>query len=92
METKILKVVRQGETFDVNSRTSETGKTRKSTIVLREPGSGDFGNTYVCDILGSQANCRFAVGDTVAATLAFLVHEFEGHTYQDVMCRDIVKI
>lgn len=92
MGTKILKVVRQGETFDVNSRSSETGKTRKCTIVLREPGSGDFGNTFACDILGSQADCRFAVGDLVAATLAFSVHEHEGHAYQDVMCRDIVKI
>ena len=42
METKILKVVRQGEAFSVQSAKAETG-IQKCNIVLRELG-GKFEN------------------------------------------------
>ena len=35
METKILKVVRQGEAFSVQSAKAETGTIQKCNIVLR---------------------------------------------------------
>ena len=38
METKILKVVRQGEAFSVQSAKAETGTIQKCNIVLRELG------------------------------------------------------
>lgn len=41
METKILKVVRQGETFMVDSQKAEGGKLAKCNILLQEMG----GNT-----------------------------------------------
>ena len=47
METKILKVVRQGEAFSVQSAKAETGTIQKCNIVLRELG-GKFENEYVC--------------------------------------------
>ena len=50
METKILKVVRQGETFSVQSAKAETGTIQKCNIVLRELG-GKFENEYVCAML-----------------------------------------
>ena len=43
METKILRVVRQGEAFDVQSQKAESGKIKKCNIVLRELG-GKFEN------------------------------------------------
>ncbi len=41
METKILRVVRQGEAFSVQSKQSENGQIRKCNIVLKELGGGD---------------------------------------------------
>ena len=60
METKILKVVRQGEAFSVQSAKAETGTIQKCNIVLRELG-GKFENEYVCAMLGNLAACRFYV-------------------------------
>ena len=47
METKILRVVRQGEAFSVQSAKAETGTIQKCNIVLRELG-GKFENEFVC--------------------------------------------
>ena len=58
METKILKVVRQGEAFSVQSSKQESGSIQKCNIVLRELG-GKFENEYVCAMLGNLAACRF---------------------------------
>ena len=53
METKILKVVRQGEAFSVQSSKQESGVIQKCNIVLKELGS-KFENEYVCAMLGKQ--------------------------------------
>ena len=63
METKILKVVRQGEAFSVQSAKAEAGQIQKCNIVLRELGGGKFENEYVCAMLGNLATCRFYEGD-----------------------------
>ena len=91
METKILRVVRQGEAFGVQSAKAEGGSIQKCNIVLREMG-GRFENEYVCAILGSLAACRFYEGDVVAATLRFSTHEYQGQVFQEVLCTDIVKL
>ena len=91
METKILRVVRQGEAFGVQSSKSESGTIQKCNIVLRELG-GKFENEYVCAMLGSLAACRFYEGDVVAATLRFSTHEYQGQVFQEVLCTDIVNI
>lgn len=92
METKILKVVRQGETFSVQSAKAEAGQIKKCNIVLRELGGGKFENEFVCAMLGNLATCRFYEGDVVIATLRFFTHEYQGQTFQEVLATDIVKL
>ena len=91
METKILKVVRQGEAFSVQSKQSETGQIQKCNIVLKELGS-KFENEYVCAMLGNLAACRFYEGDLVVATMRFSTHDYQGQTFQEVLLTDIVKV
>ncbi len=92
METKILRVVRQGEAFSVQSGKSESGSLQKCTIVLRELGGSRYENEYVCAMLGNLAACRFYEGDMVAAALRFSTHEYQGQTFQEILCTDIVKM
>ena len=91
METKILKVVRQGEAFSVQSAKADGGQIQKCNIVLKELG-GKFENEYVCAMLGNLAACRFYEGDVVIATLRFSTHDFQGQTYQEILATDIVKL
>ena len=88
METKILKVVRQGEAFSVQSSKSEAGQIQKCNIVLKELG-GKFENEYVCAMLGNLAACRFYEGDIVCATLRFSTHEYQGQTFQEILASEI---
>ena len=92
METKILRVVRQGEAFGVQSSKSESGQIQKCNIVLRELGGSKFENEFVCAMLGSLAACRFYEGDVVAATLRFSTHEYQNQVFQEVLVTDIVKL
>ena len=92
METKILRVVRQGEAFSVQSSKQESGSIQKCNIVLRELGGSKFENEYVCAMLGNLAGCRFSEGDVVIATLRFSTHEYQGQAYQEVLLTDIVKL
>ena len=92
METKLLKVVRQGEAFSVQTTKSESGSLQKCNIVLRELGGSKYENEYVCTMLGNLALCRFYEGDVVAATLRFSTHEYQGQTFQEILATDIVKL
>ena len=92
METKILRVVRQGEAFSVQSKNSESGQLMKGNIVLRELGGSKFENEYVCSMLGNLAECRFHEGDVVAATLRFSTHEYQGQVFQEILATEIVKM
>ena len=92
METKILRVVRQGEAFSVQSQKAESGQIQKCNIVLRELGGSKFENEYVCAMLGNLAGCRFNEGDVIAATLRFSTHEYQGQTFQEILLTDIVRI
>ena len=91
METKIFKVVRQGEAFSVQSSKQESGTIQKCNIVLKELG-GKFENEYVCTMLGNLAACRFNEGDLVVATMRFSTHEYQGQVFQEILATDIVKI
>ena len=91
MEAKILKVVRQGEAFSVQSAKQESGSIQKCNIVLKELG-GKFENEYVCAMLGNLATCRFCEGDVVVATLRFSTHEYQGQVFQEILATDIVKV
>ena len=92
METKILKVVRQGEAFRVQSQKNESGSIQKCLIVLRELGGSKFENEYACAMLGNLAACRFYEGDVVVATLSFSTHEYQGQTCQEILATDIVPV
>ena len=87
----ILKVVRQGEAFSVQSSKQESGTIQKCNIVLKELG-GKFENEYVCAMLGNLAACRFNEGDLVVATMRFSTHEYQGQVFQEILATDIVKI
>ena len=91
MQAKILKVVRQGEAFSVQSAKSDNGTIQKCNIVLREMG-GKYENEYVCAMLGNLAACRFYEGDVVAATLRFSTHEYQNQVFQEILATDVVKI
>jgi hypothetical protein len=91
METKILKVVRQGEAFSVQSAKAEAGQIQKCNIVLKELGD-KFENEYVCAMLGNLATCRFFEDDVVIATLRFSTHEYQGQTFQEILATDIIKV
>ena len=90
MEVKILKVVRQGEAFSVQSTKSESGEINKCNIVLRELGGSKFENEYVCSMLGNLAGCKFYEGDVVAATMRFSTHEYQGQVFQEILLTDVV--
>ena len=92
METRLLKVVRQGEAFSVQSSKQESGQISKCNIVLRELGGSKFENEFVCTMLGNLAVCRFNEGDVVAATLRFSTHEYQGQVFQEILATEIVKI
>ena len=92
METKILKVVRQGEAFSVQSSKQENGQIQKCNIVLRELGGSKYENEYVCAMLGNLAACRFYEGDIVMATLRFSTHEYQGQVFQEILATDLVRL
>ena len=91
METKILRVVRQGEAFSVQSAKAEASQIQKCNIVLKELG-GKFENEYVCAMLGNLAAYRFCEGDVVLGTLRFSTREYQGQTFQEILVTDIVKV
>ncbi len=92
METRILRVVRQGESFSVQSSKQESGLIQKCNIVLRELGGSKFENEYACTMLGNLATCRFYENDVVLATLRFSTHEYQGQVFQEILATDIVKL
>ena len=92
METKILKVVRQGEAFSVQSSKQESGSIQKCNIVLRELGGSKFENEYVCAMLGNLAACRFHEGNVVLATLRCSTHEYQNQVFQEILVTDLVKV
>ena len=92
METKILRVVRQGEAFSVQSQKKESGQIQKCNIVLRELGGSKYENEYACTMLGNLAVCKFYEGDVVIATLRFSTHEYQGQTFQEILATDVVKL
>ena len=91
METKIMRVVQQGEAFAVQSQKAESGQTMKCNIVLQEMG-GKYENQYAAAMLGNVAGCRFTPGDLVVVALRFSTREYNGAVYQDILVTDIAKI
>ena len=91
MNSKIMRVVQQGEAFAVQSQKSENGQMMKCNIILQEMG-GKYENQYAAAMLGNMAQCKFAPGTIVAVTLRFTAHEYNGQVYQDILVTDIEKL
>ena len=77
MQTKILKVIAQGEPMYVQSKKSENGQLAKCYIRLKEMG-GDYEDEYLCAMYGNLALCKFTPGKLVVAALRFQTHESNG--------------
>ena len=91
MKTIIAKVIAKTEPVYVQSKKSENGQLAKSYIRLRELG-GDYEDEYNCTMFGNLAECKFAVGKTVVASLRFQTHESNGSYFQDVVANEIVTL
>ena len=87
MQTKILRVVAQGEPAYVPSKRTENGQLAKCMIKLKELG-GDYEDEYICTMFGNLALCKFAPDSIVAAALRFQTHE----QFQDIVANDIYKL
>ena len=90
--TNIYRVVSQGDVTYVASQKAEGGQLAKCLIRLKEFGGGKFGNEYIATLFGNLAQCRFAEGDLVVASLRFQVHEVNGAAYEEIVANDVVKI
>ena len=92
MQTNIYRVVSQSDVTYVASQKAEGGQLAKCVIRLKEFGGGKFGDEYACTMFGNLAQCRFAEGELVAASLRFQVHEVNGNCYQEIIANDVVSI
>ena len=92
METKIFRVVSQGDVSYIPSTKQEGGQLAKCVIRLKEFGGSKFGNEYACTMFGNLAQCRFFEGDLVVASLRFQFHEVNGAMYQEIIANDVVKL
>ena len=92
MVTNIYRVVSQSDVTYVASQKAEGGQLAKCVIRLKEFGGSKFGNEYVCTVFGNLAQCRFAEGSMVAASLRFQVHEVNGAMYQEIVANDVVSL
>ena len=90
METKIMRVVQQGDVLTVQSTKSEGGMLKRN-IILREMG-GKFENTYAAVMLGTTAELSFGNHELVVASLRFQVREYNGQMYQDIVVADIDSV
>lgn len=91
METKIMRVVQQGDVLTVQSPKSEGGTLKKRNIILREMG-GKYENTYAAAMLGTTAELSFGNHELVVASLRFQVREYNGQMYQDIVVADIDSV
>ena len=90
METKILRVVKCGESFTVKSEKAEGGLLNKRQLVLQELG-GKYEPPYVVTALGNLATIKFEEGDLVFATLRFQSREYNGQTFIDIVASELIK-
>lgn len=86
---QLFKVVAQQEPMTVNKQDGST--LNKCVIVLQEVG-GKYENSFVCNLLGNAALCKFYPGDLVYAALRFQHSEYQGKFYNEIVVQDIIKL
>lgn len=84
----LFKVVAQQEPFTVTKQDQST--LNKCVIVLQEIG-GKYEDSYVCNLLGNAALCKFYPGDVVYAALRFTHSEYQGKFYNEITIQDIIS-
>ena len=92
MKTNIYYVVSQTDASYVASQKAEGGQLAKCLIRLKKFGGGKFGDEYCCTMFSNLAQCRFAEGSLVAASLRFQVHEVNGAMYEEIVANDLVSL
>lgn len=85
---QIFKVINQQSPFTVTKQ--DGSQLTKCQIVLQEIG-GKYENSYVCNLLGNAAQCKFYPNDLVFASLRFQHSEYQGKFYQDITIQDIIS-
>lgn len=85
---QLFKVINQGEPFTVTKQ--DGSGIHKCTIVLQELG-GKYENSYVCQLLGNSALCKFCPNDIVFAALRFQHSEHQGKFYNEITVQDIIS-
>lgn len=86
---RILKVVSKSDVINV---TKSDGTTMpKCTLVLQELG-GQYENRYAVTLLGMMAQCDFRQGECYAVALRFMVHEYNGAVYQDIVMQEFHRV
>ena len=83
-----FKVIAQQEPFQVNKQDGSI--LNKCQIVLQEFG-GKYENSFVCNLLGNSALCKFYPGDLVYAVLRFQHSEYQGKFYNEITVQDIIS-
>ena len=76
----------------IPSMKKEGGLVAKCEIRLKTSGGSKRADEFLAHLSGDLAQCRFAEGDVVAASLIYFVREVDGKLYQKVVCNDIVKL
>ena len=84
----LFKVINQQSPFTVTKQ--DGSQLTKCQIILQEIG-GKYENSYVCNLLGNAAQCKFYPNDLVFASLRFQHSEYQGKFYQDITIQDIIS-
>lgn len=92
METRIFKVVSQGDVSYIASQKAENGQLAMCIVRLREFGGRKYEDEYICTMFGALTQRMFHKNDLVVASLRFQVHEVGEKCYQEIIVNDIVKI
>lgn len=90
METRIMRVVQQGEPVAVQSQKAEGGQLMRCSIVLHELDK--YGDQFVATLLGDAAMLTWSVGALVAVTLRCTTREYNGSQYQDILVGNIERL
>lgn len=91
METRIMRVVAQGEPFQVKSAKNEGSTFYKCNIVLQEFG-GKYEDRFAAVMLGNNALIKLYADELVIVKLRFSTSEAQGRVYQDILVQDIQKL
>lgn len=86
---QIFKVVAQQESMTVTKQ--DGSMLKKCFLVLQEIGN-KYENSYVCALLGNDAESRFYKDELVVASLRFQHYEYQDKFYNEITVQEILKL